>query len=72
MEPTVAPVLEPPNSYPNEPVSSSSDPPPSDDLVIALRKGKRTFTYPISSYVSYSHLSSSSSHIASLDSVSIP
>ena len=45
----------------------------SDDLPIALRKGKRSCTYPISSYVSYNHLSpTSKSFIASLDSITIP
>ncbi|CAM8996453.1 unnamed protein product [Rhodiola kirilowii] len=52
------------------PISSSSDPPLSDDLPIALRKGTRTCTYPISSFVSYDRLSESSrSFIASLASV---
>ncbi|CAM8921688.1 unnamed protein product [Rhodiola kirilowii] len=52
------------------PISSSSDPPLSDDLPIALRKGTRTCTYPISSFVSYDRLSGSSrSFIASLASV---
>ena len=44
-----------------------------DDLPIALRKGKRSCTYPISSYVSYNQLSPASrSFIASLDSITIP
>ena len=43
------------------------------DLPIALRKGKRQCTCPISSFVSYDHLSPSSfSFVASLDHVSIP
>ena len=47
--------------------------PTSDDLPIALRKGKRSCTYPISSYVSYNQLSPASrSFIASLDSITIP
>lgn len=57
------------------PVSSSAlDPGPSDlDLPIALRKGKRQCAYPISSFVTYDHLSaSSSSFVATVDSVSIP
>ena len=46
---------------------------PPDDLPIALRKGKRTCTYPISSYVSYNHLSPPFySFIASLDSITVP
>ena len=62
----------PPISCP-APASSSSDPDLSDDLPIALRKGKRQCTYPISSFVSYNHLSPSScSFIASLDTISIP
>ena len=45
----------------------------SDDLPIALCKGKRKCGHPISFFVSYNHLSSSTcSFIASSDSVSIP
>ena len=58
-----------------DPISSSALDPPTDDLdlPIALRKGKRQCTYPISSFVSYGHLSSSSrSFVASLDSVTLP
>ena len=45
----------------------------SDDLPIALHKGKRQCTHPISSFCSYNHLSSHScSFIASLDSISLP
>ena len=62
----------------NPPVSSptlatsSSDPIQSDNLPIALRKGKCQCTHPISSFVSYNHLlSSSCSFIASLDSISL-
>lgn len=56
-----------------EPTPSSSDLVSKDDLPIALRKGKRNCTYPVSSFVSYDHLSASScSFIASLDSISIP
>lgn len=65
----------PPPASCHAPVPSSSDPDPSssDDLPIALRKGKRQCTYPISSFVSYNHLSLSSySFVASLDSVTIP
>ena len=62
----------PPVSCP-APTSSSSDLVSSDDLPIALRKGKRQCTYPVSSCVSYDHLSHSScSFIASLDSITIP
>ena len=51
----------------------SSDPIQNDDLPIALRKGKRQCAHPISSFVSYNHLSSSScSFIASLNSISLP
>ena len=42
------------------PTSSSSDPVQSDDFPIALCKGKRQCVHPISSFVSYNHLSSSS------------
>ena len=45
----------------------------SDDLPIALRKGKRQCAHPISSFCSYDHLPSySCSFIASLDSISLP
>ena len=45
----------------------------SDDLSIALRKGKRQCAHPISSFCSYNHLSSHScSFIASLNSISLP
>ena len=55
------------------PTTSSSNPIQNDDLIIALRKGKRQCAYPISSFVSYNHLSfSSCSLIASLDSISFP
>ncbi|XP_075076753.1 uncharacterized protein LOC142163374 [Nicotiana tabacum] len=54
-----------------DPTSCVSD--PSLDLPIAIRKGTRQCTYPISSFVSYDHLyTSSSSFIASLDSARIP
>ena len=60
-------VLSPP------PIGSTSDPILSDDLLIALRKGKHQCAYQISSFCSYNHLSSHScSFIASLDSVSLP
>ncbi|KAK2998527.1 hypothetical protein RJ639_023483 [Escallonia herrerae] len=60
-----------------KPASSSSDPPPTDlDLPIGLRKGKRHCTLPkylIANFISYDHLSSSSSSfIVYLNSVSIP
>ena len=49
------------------------DPILSDDLPIALCKGKRQCIHPISSFCSYNHLSSHScSFIASLDSISLP
>ncbi|OIT32586.1 hypothetical protein A4A49_59450, partial [Nicotiana attenuata] len=62
------------------PISSSSDPPPDDlpenlDLPIALHKGIRTCksTYAIANNVSYDCLSAtSSSLIASLDSIFVP
>ena len=50
-----------------------SDPIQNDDLPIALRKDKQQCAHPISSFVSYNHLSfSSCSFIASLDSISLP
>ena len=56
-----------------EPVPSLLDPVSSDDLPIALRKGKRQCTYPVSSCVSYNHLPTSScSFITSIDSISLP
>ena len=62
----------PPLSSP-PPAASTSDPVLSDDLLIALRKGKRQCFHPISSFCSYDHLSSrSSSFIASFDSISLP
>ncbi|XP_062104310.1 uncharacterized protein LOC133815489 [Humulus lupulus] len=55
------------------PALSSSNPDLSDDLPIELCKGERQCAYPISSFVSYNNLSSSSySFIASLDYFSIP
>ncbi|KAM7509738.1 hypothetical protein LguiB_008613 [Lonicera macranthoides] len=63
----------PADSCPPPASSSSSDSVPSNDLPIALRKGKRQCTYPVSSCVSYDHLSHSSySFIAFLDSISVP
>ena len=54
-------------------VASSSDPDQNNDIPIALRKGKRQCAHPISSFVSYNHLSSSScSFIAFLNSLSLP
>ena len=51
----------------------SSNPIQNDDLPIALCKGKHRCAHPISSFVSYNHLSSSCcSFIASLDSISLP
>ena len=62
----------------NTPVSSPTltastlDPVSSDNLPIALRKGKRQCVHPISSFGLYNHLSSHSySFIASLDSISL-
>ena len=53
--------------------TSTLDPISSDDLPIALCKGKHQCVHPISSFGSYNHLSSHSySFIASLDSISIP
>ena len=53
--------------------ASTSDPILSDDLPIALHKGKSQCTHPISSFCFYNHLSSHScSFIASLDSISLP
>ena len=55
------------------PGPSSSDPLPTDDIPIALRKGKRHCTYPISSYISYNLLTSSSrTFVSSLDYIKIP
>ena len=55
------------------PTALSSDPIQNDDLPIALCKGKRQCAHPISSFVSYNHLSSySCSFIASLDSIFLP
>ena len=55
------------------PAALSSVPVQNDDLPITLRKGKRQCTHPISSFVSYNHLSSSSCFfIAFLDSISLP
>ena len=62
----------PPVSSPT-PTASTLDPVSSDDLPIALRKGKCQCVHPISSFCSYNHLSSHSwSFIASLDSISLP
>ena len=55
------------------PAASTSEPILSDDLPIALRKGKRYCVYPISSFCYYNRLSSHSCFfIASLDSISLP
>ena len=55
------------------PTASTSDPVLSDDLSLALCKGKRQCAYQISSFCSYDHLSlHSCSFIASLDSISLP
>ena len=59
----------PPVSSP-PPAALTSDPVLSNDLPIALYKGKRQCAHPISSFYSYDHLSSHScSFIASLDSI---
>ena len=64
--------LHPPVSSP-PPATSTSDLVLSDDLTIALPKGKRRCTHPISSFCSYNHSSSHSClFIASLDSISLP
>ena len=55
------------------PAALTSDSVLSDDLSIALCKGKRQCAHPISSFCSYNHLSSHScSFIASLNSISLP
>ena len=57
------------------PAPSSSDPSCDLDLPISLRKSKRhcKSTYSIANFVSYDHLSSSSSvFVASIDSISAP
>ena len=55
------------------PAASTLDPVSSDDLPIALFKGKHQCVHPISSFCSYNHLSSHScSFIASLYSISLP
>ena len=57
------------------PAPSSSDPSSDLDLPISLRKGKRhcKSIYSIANFVSYDHLSSSSSVlVASIDSISVP
>ena len=60
----------PPISSP-PPAASKSDPVLNDDLLIALRKGKRQCAHPISSFCTYDHLlSRSCSFNASLDSIS--
>ena len=61
-----------PLAFSPTPAASSSNLVQNDDLPIALRKGKRQCAHPISSFVSYNRLSSSScSFIASLDSISL-
>ena len=62
----------PPTSSPTQ-AASSSNPIQNDDLPIALHKGKHQCAHPISSFVSYNRLSSSScSFIASLGSIHLP
>ena len=64
-----------PITAPSEAHSDSDAPPspPEPDLPIALRKGKRTCTYPVSTFISYDGLSTSSrAFVANLDSVLIP
>ena len=60
--------------YPLVITITDSDSISDDDLSIALRKGKRTYTsHPISCFVSYSHLSPSfHAFISSLDSYLFP
>ncbi|GAA0161226.1 hypothetical protein LIER_17588 [Lithospermum erythrorhizon] len=61
-----------PDSFPT-PSPLSQDPALDDDRPIALRKGKRSCAYPIPSFVSYDHLSSSSrSFVVSLNSITLP
>ena len=63
---------DPPVSSPL-PAALTSDPVLSDDLHIALCKGKRQCAHPISSFCSYDRLSSQScSFIASFESISLP
>ena len=62
------------DTYP-APAPSSSDPSSDLDLPISLRKGKRQCksTYSIANFVSYDHLSSSSSvFVTSIDSILAP
>ena len=62
----------PPVSGP-PPVALTSDPVPNDNLPIALRKSRRQYVHPISSFCTYNQLFSlSCSFIASLDSISLP
>ena len=82
LAPTLAPApVKPPiilvNSWLQNPAASSPIPiassssSPKNDLLIAIRKSKHQCAHPISSFISYNHLSSSScSFIASLDSIS--
>ncbi|CAH9074829.1 unnamed protein product [Cuscuta epithymum] len=78
--PPVTPVITYPDTGPTsiscpEPVPASSDLVSTSDLdlPIALRKGTRSCTHPISSFVSYSQLSPAScSFVASIDSISVP
>nr|CAD1825763.1 unnamed protein product [Ananas comosus var. bracteatus] len=63
----------PPASSSEDPVTTITDLASNSDLPIALRKGKRKCTYPISSFICYDRLSSSSHYfITSLESVSVP
>ncbi|GJR84883.1 retrovirus-related pol polyprotein from transposon TNT 1-94 [Tanacetum coccineum] len=62
---------------PSDAPSSSNSPSPSStpelDIPIALRKGKRTCRYPISAFISYDGLSTSSrAFVAKLDSILVP
>ena len=55
------------------PAASTLDPISSDDLLIALHKGKCQCVPPVFSFCSYNHLPSHScSFIASMDSISLP
>ncbi|GKB41218.1 polyprotein [Tanacetum coccineum] len=66
-----------PAQYSDSDAPSDFDSPPTSpvpelDLLIAIRKGKRTCTYLISSFVSYDRLSPSSrAFVANLDSISV-
>ncbi|GKA33762.1 retrovirus-related pol polyprotein from transposon TNT 1-94 [Tanacetum coccineum] len=65
------------SNAPSDAPSGSNSPPPSPapeiNLPNALRKGKRTCRYPVSTFVSYDRLSTSSrAFVANLDSILVP